>query len=104
MAEKEPRPGGEVLEKQREKTQRPKLYRVLLHNDDFTTMEFVVNVLESIFGKSPAEAYGIMMQVHVRGQGVCGAYTFEVAETKIATVHEQARDAGFPLRASMEEE
>lgn len=104
MAEKEPRTGGEVLDKRREKTQLPKLYRVILHNDDFTTMEFVVNVLEGIFNKSPAEAYGIMMQVHVQGQGVCGAYTFEVAETKIATVHEQAHDAGFPLRASMEEE
>ena len=103
MAEK-PRAGGEVLDKRREKAQLPKLYRVILHNDDFTTMDFVVNVLETIFGKSPAEAHGIMMQVHVRGQGVCGAYTFEVAETKVATVHEQARDAGFPLRAGMEEE
>jgi len=104
MAEKAPRTGGEVKERQRHKTQLPRLYRVILHNDDYTTMEFVVQVLEQVFKKSPAEAYGIMMHVHTRGVGVCGAYTHEVAETKLVTVHELAREAGFPLRASMEEE
>lgn len=104
MAEKAPRTGGEVKERSREKTQLPRLYRVVLHNDDYTTMEFVVQVLEQVFKKSPAEAYRIMMHVHTRGLGVCGAYTHEVAETKVVTVHELAREAGFPLRASMEEE
>lgn len=104
MAEKSPQTGGEVLEKKKERTQLPKLWRVLLHNDDYTTMEFVVHVLETVFQKSPAAAYRIMMQVHTRGQGTCGSYTYEVAETKVADVHDRAREAGFPLRASMEEE
>jgi ATP-dependent Clp protease adaptor protein ClpS len=96
--------GGAVLEQTRRKTQQPRLYRVLLHNDDYTTMEFVVHVLETIFDKGPAEAHLIMMHVHVRGQGVCGRYTYEVAETKVTAVHRLARDNGFPLRASLEEE
>ena len=103
MAETERRPGGEVQEKSRPKTQPPRLYRVILHNDDYTTMQFVVEVLESVFLKSPAEAHRIMMHVHTRGHGVCGAYPHEVAETKVSLVHERARTEGFPLRASMEE-
>jgi ATP-dependent Clp protease adaptor protein ClpS len=103
MPKEEPQTGGEVLEKTRPKTQEPQLYRVILHNDDYTTMEFVVGVLEEIFNKSPAEAFRIMMQVHREGAGVCGAYPFEVAETKVALVHDRAREEGFPLRASMEE-
>ena len=93
----------ELLEKKKERTQLPKLWRVLLHNDDYTTMEFVVHVLESVFQKGPAEAYRVMMEVHTRGRGVCGAYTYEVAETKVATVHDLARSEGFPLRAGIEE-
>ena len=93
-----------VSEKTRPKTRRPQLFKVLLHNDDYTTMQFVIEVLESIFNKSPAEAHRIMMHVHTRGHGVCGAYPHEVAETKVALVHDQAREQGFPLRASMEEE
>jgi ATP-dependent Clp protease adaptor protein ClpS len=103
MADQEQEPGGEVLEKTRPKTQKPPLFRVILHNDDYTTMPFVVEVLETIFHKSPAEAHRIMMQVHTRGQGVCGVYPFEVAETKVALVHDRARENGYPLRASMEE-
>jgi ATP-dependent Clp protease adaptor protein ClpS len=75
----------------------------VLINDDYTTMEFVVRTLEEIFDKGPAEAYRIMMEVHTRGRGVCGAYTLEVAETKIAAVHDLARAEGFPLRAGIEE-
>ncbi|HET7295270.1 MAG TPA: ATP-dependent Clp protease adapter ClpS [Vicinamibacteria bacterium] len=104
MAGEEKRPGGQVLEKTRPETRKPPLYRVILHNDDYTTMQFVVEILESVFAKSPAEAHRIMMHVHTRGHGVCGLYTHEVAETKVAHVHERARANGFPLRASMEEE
>ncbi len=104
MAEKEgARPGGEVAEKVRPRTRKPQLYRVILHNDDYTTMQFVIEVLESIFHKSPAEAYRIMMHVHTRGHGECGAFTYEVAETKVGLVHDSAREQGFPLRASLEE-
>jgi ATP-dependent Clp protease adaptor protein ClpS len=95
--------GGEVKEKPKTVTKRPRLFHVLLINDDYTTMEFVVHVLESIFDKGPAEAYRIMMEVHTQGSGVCGAYTYEVAETKVETVHELARTEGFPLRAGIEE-
>jgi ATP-dependent Clp protease adaptor protein ClpS len=97
-------PGTGVVEKVRPDVKRPQLYKVVLHNDDYTTMEFVVNILESVFSKTPAEAHRIMMQVHCNGHGICGVYTYEVAETKVALVHEQAREHGFPLRASMEEE
>jgi ATP-dependent Clp protease adaptor protein ClpS len=97
-------PGTGVVEKVRPDAKRPQLYKVVLHNDDYTTMEFVVNILESVFSKTPAEAHRIMMQVHCNGHGICGVYSYEVAETKVALVHEQAREHGFPLRASMEEE
>jgi ATP-dependent Clp protease adaptor protein ClpS len=95
--------GTGVAEKPKAVTKRPKLFHVVLLNDDYTTMEFVVQVLESVFDKGPAEAYRIMMEVHTRGRGVCGAYTYEVAETKVETVHELARTEGFPLRAGIEE-
>ncbi|MFN7975068.1 MAG: ATP-dependent Clp protease adaptor ClpS [Acidobacteriota bacterium] len=96
--------GGQVLAKTRTKTAKPPLYKVILHNDDYTTMDFVVLVLENIFDKSPAEAHRIMMHVHLQGSGLCGAYPHEIAETKLATVHAAARHAGFPLRATMEEQ
>ena len=99
----EKKPGGEVLEKTKPKTKKPTLFKVLLHNDDYTTMHFVVEILESVFHKSPAEAHRIMMHVHTRGFGICGVYPYEVAETKVGLVHDRARDEGFPLRASMEE-
>jgi ATP-dependent Clp protease adaptor protein ClpS len=92
-----------VLEKPESRTKKPKLYRVLLLNDDYTTMEFVIHVLEAVFDKGPAQAHRIMMEVHLKGRGVCGAYTHEVAETKVATVHDMAKDEGFPLKADMEE-
>ncbi len=95
--------GGEVLAERKDKTKAPELFKVILHNDDYTTMDFVVETLETVFAKSPAEAHRIMWLVHTEGFGVCGTYTYEVAETKVALVHERAREHGFPLRASIEE-
>jgi ATP-dependent Clp protease adaptor protein ClpS len=95
---------GGVAEKTRPKTEEPKLYKVLLHNDDYTTMEFVIVILESVFTKSPAEAYRIMMHVHTQGTGIAGVYPFEVAETKLVMVEERAKEAGHPLRCSIEPE
>jgi ATP-dependent Clp protease adaptor protein ClpS len=104
MSDKPQQPGGEVLERTRTVVKHPKLFRVILHNDDYTTMEFVVQILETVFNKGPAEAFRIMMQVHTQDRGVCGVYPFEIAETKLTTVHDLARKNGFPLRGSMEEE
>ena len=104
MADTDRQTGGEVLERTRQQTKRPELYKVLLLNDDYTTMDFVVEILESIFHKQPAEAFRIMMAVHTQGKGLCGVYPHEVAETKVETVMERARENGFPLRAAMEPE
>lgn len=84
------------------KTEEPPLYKVLLHNDDYTTMEFVVAVLEKVFRKSNAEATRIMLNVHYEGVGVAGIYTKEIGETKVSTVHQLAKENNFPLRCSME--
>ncbi len=102
MADAERRTGGEVVERARPVVKEPEQYRVLLLNDDYTTMEFVVEILESVFQKTSAEAFRIMMQVHTQGHGVCGVYSYEVAETKVSAVHALARESGFPLRASLE--
>ena len=85
------------------KRQDPTLYKVVLLNDDYTTMDFVLHVLETVFQKSPAESYRVMMQVHLNGRGIAGMYPWEVAETKVETVTTMARDAGYPLRAALEE-
>jgi len=82
----------------------PPLYKVLLHNDDFTTKAFVVEILMAIFNKSLEEATRLMWHVHKNGIGVCGIYTFEVAETKTKQVTTLARENGFPLKLSLEEE
>ncbi len=103
MASREDQTGGAVKERVEVRKQEPTLYKVVLLNDDYTTMEFVVNVLEAVFQKSPAEAYRIMMQVHVNGSGVAGVYPWEVAETKVETLTSMARQAEFPLRAAIEE-
>ena len=104
MAGTDRQTSGEVLERTRQETKKPELFKVLLLNDDYTTMDFVVEVLESVFHKQPAEAHRIMMMVHTQGKGLCGVYTFDVAETKVETVVERARENGFPLRAAMEPE
>ncbi len=83
---------------------RPRHYKVLLHNDDYTTMDFVIDILIQVFRKTPEQAMEIMLTVHRKGLAVCGVYLEEVAETKISQVHDRARKAGFPLRCSMEEE
>jgi ATP-dependent Clp protease adaptor protein ClpS len=98
-----PGTGDAVKERVQTQKKEPQLFKVLLLNDDYTTMEFVVHVLENVFQKSPAEAYQIMMHVHVQGRGLAGVYPWEVAETKAETVIEMAREAGYPLKAVTEE-
>jgi ATP-dependent Clp protease adaptor protein ClpS len=93
-----------VITKTRPKTQKPSLYKVLLMNDDFTPMEFVVHVLETFFNKSGEEAYRVMLHVHQKGVGVCGVCTFEVAETKVTQVMDFAKEHGHPLQCRMEQE
>ena len=104
MADTNRQTGGEVLERTRQETKKPELFKVLLLNDDYTTMEFVLEILEGVFHKQPAEAFRIMMLVHTQGKGLAGVYPFEVAETKVETVVQRAREHGFPLRAAMEPE
>ncbi|HAZ13716.1 MAG: ATP-dependent Clp protease adaptor ClpS [Bdellovibrionales bacterium GWA2_49_15] len=95
---------GEIAAITRDKIKRPSLYKVLIHNDDYTTMEFVVFVLQTVFGKTTEEAQSIMLKVHIDGVGICGVYTYEVAETKVNKVERLARQNGHPLRSSMEQE
>lgn len=82
----------------------PPMYKVLIHNDNYTTKEFVVQILMTIFHKSADEAAQLMWRVHNSGRGICGVYPFEVAETKVATVTNIAREHGYPLKTTMEEE
>ena len=95
--------GDAVKERIKTEKKEPTQYKVVLLNDDYTTMEFVVHVLETIFQRSPAEAYQIMMHVHLNGRGIAGVYPWEVAETKAETVISLARDSGYPLKAVTEE-
>jgi ATP-dependent Clp protease adaptor protein ClpS len=94
---------GDVKERTKDETREPPLYNVLLLNDDYSTMDFVIQVLEVVFKKSPAEAHRVMMHVHLNGRGLAGVYPWEIAETKVHTVASMARDAGYPLRATTEE-
>ena len=87
----------------KEKTEKARRFQVVLLNDDYTTMDFVVMILETIFRQSPAEAVQIMLKVHKEGRGVAGVYPHEVAESKVIAVHEEAREAGYPLRVILEE-
>jgi ATP-dependent Clp protease adaptor protein ClpS len=93
-----------VVIKTRPKTKRPSMYKVLMLNDDYTPMEFVVHVLERFFGKNREEATRIMLHVHQRGVGVCGVYTYEVAETKVTQVMDLARQNQHPLQCTIEKE
>ncbi|MGB1547155.1 MAG: ATP-dependent Clp protease adapter ClpS [Alphaproteobacteria bacterium] len=108
MTEKLPK-GGEgttpgVIVKSRPKTKRPSMYKVLMLNDDYTPMEFVVHALERFFNKDREEATRIMMHVHQRGVGICGVYTYEVAETKVQQVVDFARQHQHPLQCTLEKE
>ncbi len=97
---------GVVIETEKEtekKLKKPPLYKVLLHNDDYTTKEFVVQILEYVFHKANTEAVHIMLHVHQNGIGVAGVYTYEVAETKVALVESLARQHEYPLKCTMEE-
>lgn len=103
MAETFETDSGVVTEnKPKERLKRPRMYRVLVHNDDYTTREFVVDVLVDVFHHSEARATEIMLHVHYNGVGVAGVYTREIAETKIAIVEKLAREREFPLRLTME--
>ena len=93
-----------LVTKTRPKTKRPHLYKVLLLNDDYTPMEFVVHVLEKYFNKGREEATRIMLHVHHKGVGMCGVYTYEVAETKVTQVMDFSRQHGHPLQCTMEKE
>jgi ATP-dependent Clp protease adaptor protein ClpS len=104
MGEYNPELDEEVDSEIRDDVREPPMYRVLLHNDDYTTMDFVVEILMLVFNKSPEEAVNIMLDIHRKGIGLCGVYTFEVSETKVETVHAIAREHGFPLKCSMEKE
>ena len=104
MAKYNPHLDDETLVQEEQQTKKPPLYKVLLHNDDFTSMEFVVLVLIEIFHKSEAVAFQIMSAVHHQGIGTAGVFTREVAETKINQVHNLARANEYPLLCTMEEE
>jgi ATP-dependent Clp protease adaptor protein ClpS len=100
----DPRREGDVLTATRRKVARPPKFKVILYNDDYTPMEFVVAILENLFGKGPTEATQIMLAIHRTGLGIAGVYVQEIAETKVAAVHAAAEQRGFPLRAGAEKE
>lgn len=93
-----------ILTEEKQKLKKPPLYKVLLHNDDYTTMEFVVFILRTVFNRSETDAFSIMLQVHTQGIGVAGLFTYEIAESKISKVADLARQYEFPLMCSMEED
>ena len=99
-----PGQGVDVVTKTAPKTKRPSLYKVLLLNDDYTPQEFVVWLLQAVFNRDPEESLRIMLHVHQNGVGVCGVYTYEVAETKVAQVMELSRRNQHPLQCTMERE
>jgi len=104
MSKREEEFDRDVAVETEKKLKRPSLYKVLLHNDDYTTKEFVVHILEQVFNKDSTEAVQIMLHVHRNGIGVAGVYTYEVEETKVKTVESLARQYEYPLKCSIEEE
>ena len=104
MSEEKPQIEDDVLSDQQIQLDEPPLYRVMLLNDDYTTMDFVVEVLKYVFKKSEADAHRIMLNVHRNGFGVCGLYPRDIAETKIDMVDSLSREKGFPLKCTMERE
>jgi len=95
---------ADTLLKPRPKAKKPGMYKVILLNDDYTPMDFVVLILQKFFNKNPDEATNIMMNVHRRGVGVCGIFSFEIAETKVTQVMDYAREHEQPLQCTMEKE
>ncbi len=103
MSRRETDSDPSVVTETEKKLKKPPLYKVLLHNDDYTTKEFVVQILQYVFHKEHTEAVQIMLHVHKKGIGVAGVYTYEIAETKVALVEQLARQQEYPLKCSMEE-
>jgi len=99
---KDTQPAGELLTRSEEQVKEPEEYRVLLLNDDYTTMEFVVSVLMTVFHKSVPDATKIMLDVHKKGKGMVGVFSYDIAATKVSQVHQLARQNGFPLKCTME--
>lgn len=95
---------SELLEITRQEIKKPSKYKVLMLNDDYTTMEFVVDILKKVFGHSTLAATSIMLNIHNHGRGLAGIYTKEIAEAKVSQVHSAARSRGFPLKCEMEKE
>ena len=102
MAERQDRFDGEILEKAEEGLKEPNMYRILLLNDDYTTQDFVVEILVTVFHKQPVDATRIMLDVHKKGRGVVGLYPYDIAATKVKQVKEMARQREFPLKCVME--
>ena len=103
MSRREPESEHGLVTETKKKLKRPSLYKVLLHNDDYTTKEFVVQVLQYVFHKEQTEAVQIMLHVHKKGLGVAGVYSYEIAETKVELVEKLARQYEYPLKCTMEE-
>ncbi len=104
MAKQDPDISEDIESKSLDEVDEPPMYRVLIHNDDYTTMEFVVDILMQIFHKSFETATSIMLNVHQQGVGLCGVYPYDVAATKVDEVHARAYEYGFPLKCTMEKE
>lgn len=94
----------QLATRERTTTSRPRRYKVVMHNDDYTSMDFVVQVLQSYFHKSETEAHQVMLQIHHKGCGIAGVYAYDVAETKVCLVTTEAREQGMPLMISLEAE
>ncbi len=103
MSDKDPSPDFNEDTSLKDIVEMPRLYRVLMHNDHFTTMDFVVEMLMRFFNKGEEEAVRIMLDVHKKGIGMCGVYTYDIAQTKISQVADSAKSKGYPLMCSMEE-